>query len=52
MVSTFMEDVYMLTPILWVPPDFLNDIVIKLCRLLGTGLLSLLVQPDDRRRCR
>jgi hypothetical protein len=43
MVSTFMADVYMLTPILWVPLDFLNDVIIRLCRLLGTGLLSLLV---------
>jgi hypothetical protein len=42
MVSTFMVDVYMLTPILWVPLDFLDDVVIRLCRLLGIGLLLLL----------
>jgi hypothetical protein len=46
MVSTFMEDVYMLTPILWVPLDFLDDIIIRLCCLLSTGLLLLLAQPD------
>jgi hypothetical protein len=40
-VSMFMTDVYVLSPILWVPLDFLDDVVIKLCRLLGTGLLSL-----------
>jgi hypothetical protein len=43
MVSTFMADVYMLTHVLWVPLDFLDDIIIRLCRLLGTGLLLLLV---------
>jgi hypothetical protein len=49
-VSTFMADVYMLTPVLWVPLDFLDDVVIRLCHLLGTGLLLLLVQPDGQRR--
>jgi hypothetical protein len=48
MVSTFTTDVYMLTPVLWVPLDFIDDVVIRLCRLLGTGLLLLLVQPSDR----
>jgi hypothetical protein len=48
MVSTFMADVYMLTPVLWVPLDFLDDIVIRLCDLFGTGLLSPLVQLSDR----
>jgi hypothetical protein len=43
MVSTFMEDVYMLTPILWVPLDFLDDVIFRLCHLLGTDLLLLLV---------
>jgi hypothetical protein len=42
-VSTFMSDVYVLLPVLWVPLDFLDDVVIRLCRLLGTGLLSLSV---------
>jgi hypothetical protein len=42
-VSTFMAEVYVLSPILWVPLDFLDDIVIRLCRLLDTGLLSLSV---------
>jgi hypothetical protein len=42
-VSTLTADVYVLLPILWVPLDFLNDVVIRLCCLLGTGLLSLLV---------
>jgi hypothetical protein len=42
MVSTFTADVYMLTPILSVPLDFLDDIIIRLCRLLGIGLLLLL----------
>jgi hypothetical protein len=42
-VSTLTIDVYMLSPVLWVPLDFLDDIIIRLCRLLGTGLLSLLV---------
>jgi hypothetical protein len=49
-VSMFMADVYMLTPVLWVPLDFLDDVVIRLCHLLGTGLLLLLVQPDGQRR--
>jgi hypothetical protein len=42
-VSTFTADVYVLSPVLWVPLDFLDDIIIRLCRLLDTGLLSLLV---------
>jgi hypothetical protein len=42
-VSTLTEDIYMLLSILWVPLDFLNDIVIRLCHLFDTGLLSLLV---------
>jgi hypothetical protein len=45
MVSTFTADVYMLTPVLWVPLDFLDDIIIRLHHLLGTGLLLLLAQP-------
>jgi hypothetical protein len=40
-VSTFMADVYVLSPVLWVPLDFLDDVIIGLYRLLGTGLLSL-----------
>jgi hypothetical protein len=40
-VSMFMADIYVLSPILWVPLDFLNDVVIRLCRLLSSGLLSL-----------
>jgi hypothetical protein len=36
-----MADVYVLSPVLWVPLDFLDDVIIRLCRLLGTGLLSL-----------
>jgi hypothetical protein len=43
MVSTSTADVYMLTPVLWVPLDFLDDVVIRLCRLLSTGLPLLLV---------
>jgi hypothetical protein len=42
-VSTLTADVYVLSPVLWVPLDFLDDVIIRLCRLLGTGLLSLLV---------
>jgi hypothetical protein len=42
-VSTFTADIYVLSPVLWVPLDFLDDVVIKLCRLLGTGLLLLSV---------
>jgi hypothetical protein len=38
MVSTFTVDVYMLTPVLWVPLDFLDYVIIRLCRLLGTSL--------------
>jgi hypothetical protein len=38
MVSTFTADVYMLLPILWVPFDFFDDIVIiRLSRLICTG---------------
>jgi hypothetical protein len=48
MVSTSKADIYMLVPVLWVPLDFLNDVVIRLCRLLGTGLLLLWVQLGDR----
>jgi hypothetical protein len=44
MVSTSTVDVYMLTPVLWVPMDFLDDVVIRLHRLLGIGLLLLLVR--------
>jgi hypothetical protein len=43
MVSTFTADVYILTPVLWVSLDFLDDVVIRLHRLLGIGLLLLLV---------
>jgi hypothetical protein len=42
-VSTLTVDVYVLSPILWVPLDLLDDIVIGLYRLLGTGLPLLLV---------
>jgi hypothetical protein len=42
-VSMFTADVYVLSPVLWVPLDFLDDVVIRLCRLLGTGLLLLSV---------
>jgi hypothetical protein len=48
MVSTFTADVYILTLILWVPQDFLGNVIIRLRRLLGTGLLLLLVQPGGR----
>jgi hypothetical protein len=41
----------MLTPILWVPLYFLNDVIIRLHRLLSIGLLLLLAQPDGQ-RCR
>jgi hypothetical protein len=43
MVSTSTVDIYMLAPVLWVPLDFLDDVVIRLYRLLGTGLLLLWV---------
>jgi hypothetical protein len=42
-VSTLTADIYVLSPVLWVPLDFLNDVIIRLCCLLGTGLISLLV---------
>jgi hypothetical protein len=42
-VSTFTSDVYVLSPVLWVPLHFLDDVIIRLCCLLGTGLLSLSV---------
>jgi hypothetical protein len=42
-VSTSTTDVYMLAPVLWVPLDFLDDIIIRLFPLLGTGLPLLLV---------
>jgi hypothetical protein len=48
MVSTSMADIYMLVLILWVPLDFLNDIIIRLCHLFGIGLLLFWVQPSDR----
>jgi hypothetical protein len=32
----------MLMPILWVPLDFLDDVIIRLCRMLSIGLLLLL----------
>jgi hypothetical protein len=37
----------MLTPILWVPLDFLDDVIIGLCRLLSTSLPLLLIKPGD-----
>jgi hypothetical protein len=40
-VSTFTADVYVLSPILWVPLDFLDGVVVGLYRLLSTGLFSL-----------
>jgi hypothetical protein len=40
-VSMFTTDVYVLSPILWVPLDFFDDVIIKLYRLLSTSLLSL-----------
>jgi hypothetical protein len=43
-VSTFAADVYMLPPVLWVPLDFFNDIVIRLYRLIRIGLPLLLVR--------
>jgi hypothetical protein len=55
MVSTFMADVHVLPPVLWVPLDFLDDVIIRLRHLLGTGpplllawlgLLLLLAQPE------
>jgi hypothetical protein len=46
-VSTFAVDVYMLLPVLWVPLDFFNDIVIRLSRLIRTGLPLLLVRPGS-----
>jgi hypothetical protein len=33
---------------LWVPQDFLGNVIIRLRHLLGTGLLLLLVQPGGR----
>jgi hypothetical protein len=47
MVSTFMADVYVLLPILWVPLDFFDDVVIRLSRLICTGPPFLLVWPSD-----
>jgi hypothetical protein len=41
MVSTSMIDIYMLAPVLWVPLDLLDDVVIRLCCLLSAGLLWL-----------
>jgi hypothetical protein len=43
MVSISMADIYMLVPVLWVPLDFLDDVIIRLCRPLGIGLLLLWV---------
>jgi hypothetical protein len=43
MVSTSMADIYLLVPVLWVPLDFLVDVIISLCRPLGTDLLLLWV---------
>jgi hypothetical protein len=55
MVSTSTADVYMLTPVLWVPLDFFDDVVIRLRRLLrrllGIGLPLLLVEPGERYCC-
>jgi hypothetical protein len=51
MVSMTTADVYVLTPILGVPLDFLDNVIIRLRRLFSTGLPSLLVQPGAQ-RCR
>jgi hypothetical protein len=51
MVSTSTTDVYMLMPILWVPLDFFDDIVIRLRCLLGIVLTLLLVEPGVRYCC-
>jgi hypothetical protein len=41
MVSTSTADIYMLALVLWVPLDFLYDVVVRLYHLLGTGLLLI-----------
>jgi hypothetical protein len=41
----------MLMPIVWVPLDFFDDIVIRLHRLLSIGLTLLLVEPSVRYCC-
>jgi hypothetical protein len=47
MVSTFTVDVHMLLPVLCVPLDFFNDVIIRLSCLIRTGLLLLLVRLSD-----
>jgi hypothetical protein len=44
-VSTLATGVYMLPPVLWVTLVFFNDIIIRLYRLIRTGLPLLLVWP-------
>jgi hypothetical protein len=53
-----MADVHMLPPILWVPLDFFDDVIIRLSCLIHTGpplllawpgLLLLLACPSGRR---
>jgi hypothetical protein len=39
MVSTFASDVYMLTPVLWVPLDFLDDLALGSARWSTTSPL-------------
>jgi hypothetical protein len=51
MVSTSMADIYMLVPILWVPLDFLDDVIVRLRRLLGISPALLLIAPGDRYCC-
>jgi hypothetical protein len=38
MVSTFTADVHIFPPVLWVPLDFFNDVIIRLSCLICTGL--------------
>jgi hypothetical protein len=49
MVSTSTVDIHVLPPVLWVPLDFFDDIVIRLNHLIRTGLLLLLARAGGRR---
>jgi hypothetical protein len=43
MISMFTVDVHVLPPVLWVPLDFFDNIIIRLSRLICTGPPLLLL---------
>jgi hypothetical protein len=45
MVSTSTADIHVLPPVLWVPLDLFDDVVIRLSHLIYTGLYCSWLDP-------